>query len=100
MLLVKLKRVVQLIVPDAELLLYGSAARGERGPESDYDIMVLLNAPLASAEEDAVEGAVYDLELAHGVVISLFLVTREKWNLPFTTATPFYRNVRREAIGL
>lgn len=99
-LLVELKSVVQRVVPDAELFLYGSTARGERGPESDYDIMILLNEPLTSAEEDAIENAVYDLELAHGTVISLFFVTREKWNLPFTAATPFYRNVQREAIGL
>ena len=43
-LLRELKDVVLRWAPDADLLLYGSAARGSRRPESDYDVLVLLRA--------------------------------------------------------
>lgn len=33
--------ILQVIVPD-KIILFGSHARGEAGPDSDYDILVLL----------------------------------------------------------
>jgi predicted nucleotidyltransferase len=98
--LAEVKREVLRMAPGAELLLYGSAARGAQGPESDYDVLVLLRAPLSAREEDRIRDAIYDLELARGVVISVSFVTKERWNEPLVAATPFHRSVEREAIVL
>lgn len=68
--LIKLKDIVHLIIPTASVLLYGSVARGTQDEESDYDILVLTDAPLSTKEEDAVTDAVYDLELEQGIVIA------------------------------
>ena len=55
---------------------------------------------MTAGDEDSLCSAVYELELARGVVVSTFLVTRDKWNLPLTSATPFHRNVEREGVLL
>ena len=99
-LLADLKRTVLERLPDATLFLYGSAARGERGPESDYDVLVLTKAPLPMPERQLLEDAVYDLELAHEVVISTMFVSDDQWNLPLMTASPFHRNIERKAVML
>jgi predicted nucleotidyltransferase len=99
-LMAEVKRIVIGMLPDAQVLLYGSAARGEREPDSDYDVLVLTDSPLPGAVERAVHDAVYDLELARGVVISLAIYTRGDWDLPLRSVTPYRRNVEREGILL
>ncbi len=99
-LLADLKEIVLRFVPDAELLLYGSTARGSREPDSDYDVLVLMKGPLSREKEAAVNAAIYDLQLDREAVLSTFFYTRDEWNLPIRTASPFYRNVEREGILL
>lgn len=97
-LLAELKRIVLERVPNAELILYGSAARGTREPDSDYDVLVLLRDPLPTEEQDAIGYAIYDLELARGVVISEVFLSREEWEHGLIAVSPFRRNVESEAI--
>ena len=97
-LLAELKEIILGRVPDAELVLYGSAARGTREPDSDYDVLVLLKDPLSTEEQDAIGYAIYDLELARGVVISEVFVSRGEWEHGLIAASPFRRNVESEAI--
>lgn len=99
-LLEELKRTILQHVPDAALFLYGSTARGTRLPDSDYDVLVLLNASITTQEEEVIQDAVYEMELARNVIISLIFKTVDQWKLPMMTASPFYRNVERDAIQL
>lgn len=99
-LLSELKRVVSEFLPTATLLLYGSAARGAREPDSDYDVLVLLDGPISRQEEDRIRDAIYYLELAREVVVSFIFETREQWNQPVAAVSPYHRNVEREGILL
>lgn len=94
------KEIICRFLPDAEILLYGSVARGTGQPESDYDVLALLASDLSNQQKDAVRGAVYDLELAHNVVISLIFYTRDEWDSPLVTATPYRKNLAREGVLL
>jgi uncharacterized protein len=38
-----IKRTVKELSPGAELILYGSEARGESGPDSDIDVLILVD---------------------------------------------------------
>ncbi len=99
-LLADLKAIVLERVTDGELILYGSAASGARGPESDYDILVLSSRSLSTEEEDALSDAIYELELAHGVVISTVLLTRDQWSRSPIAGSPYRLSVEREAVAL
>ncbi|HIJ64849.1 MAG TPA: nucleotidyltransferase domain-containing protein [Candidatus Hydrogenedentes bacterium] len=97
-LLIEIKRVIQALLPAAEAMLYGSAARGVRGPESDYDILVLTDKPLTRDEERTVDNAIYDLELAHEVVLSTLYCSKRRWDKH--PAMPFHIEVRKDGIVL
>lgn len=58
------------------VLVFGSAGRDEAGPDSDVDVLAVL---AADADERAVEtdlrAIAYDVQLDHGVVVSVHAVT-------------------------
>lgn len=97
-LLHEVKRTIRESLPTAEVLLYGSVARGTQEPESDYDILVLTDDALSREEERAVDNAIYELELAHGVVLSTIYHSIEEWNRH--PAMPFHVRVESEGIVL
>lgn len=92
------KRIIQQFLSDATVILYGSLARGDAGPESDWDLLILTDKRLTSAEERQVSDAIYDLELKHGLVISDYFCSREEWEAPVCRGGPFHENVEREGI--
>ncbi len=86
--------------PNAEVILYGSAARGEHGPESDYDVLVLVDRRLSVEEEDEIDAAVYEVELARGAVLSVMFYATGEWGSALVLATPYRRNIEREGVAL
>jgi predicted nucleotidyltransferase len=97
-LMLQVKNVVTRLVPDAEIVLYGSTARGTREPDSDYDILVLTGRKLSSEEEASLDAAVYDVELESEVVLSLIVYAQEEWASPRLSPSPYRKNVMKEGI--
>ena len=92
------KALIMRFVPDATVILYGSAVRGEHGPESDYDVLVLSPNKLSSEEEESIDAAVYDLQLDRGVVLSVMFGSEAEWQSPIVRQSPYYDNVTREGV--
>ena len=92
------KRVIQDHVPDATVVLFGSRARGDAARDSDYDLLVLTNASLTSAEEDRISDAVCGLELERGVIICLIFFARDYWDRH--SLMPLHQEVDRKGIVL
>ena len=89
-------------IPEAEVILYGSEARGEANPDSDIDLLIIVDKENLTYEEKAtITAPLYELELQGdcSVVISPLVYTRKQWyNRPFRT--PFFINVMNEGIRL
>jgi predicted nucleotidyltransferase len=98
--LAELGQVVRRHLPDALIFLFGSAATGRREVDSDLDVLIISSGRLSRQEEAALTDAIYELELANGVVISTLLYSREEWEAPLARATPFHARLEAEAILL
>ena len=66
--------------PDAKVLLFGSRARRDCRPDSDYDLLVLFQNPIGDAVSAAerVEKAANDVEGADGAALNIQFVPAEK----------------------
>jgi predicted nucleotidyltransferase len=79
------------------LYLFGSYARGEAGPESDIDVLIVLDDVTDyPGEVDRTGFLASELSLRHGLSLSRVFLSRRAW----TEGTDFFiRNVRQEGIA-
>jgi len=87
------------IDPDAEIILYGSRARGDERIDSDWDILVLTDYPVDINKERGFIDNLYDLELETGEPFSLFVYSKADW-VTKQKITPFFQNVTQEGIKI
>ena len=81
-----------------EAWLYGSEARGDARPDSDIDLLILVDQPSVSGEdENRIFTPLYQIELQSGVLINPLIIPKSQWGKP---VTPFYINVMNEGIVL
>jgi len=99
-LLEKIKRVVAEVEPEAEIILYGSRARGDSDAESDWDFLVLVDGFVDDARVDRIRHRLYEIEWESDQILSSIVRSREQWNSPPLNGTPFHRNVELEGIAL
>lgn len=98
-----LKRVelrIHSVAPGAEVILYGSRARGDAGPISDWDFLILVDRPLERNQTVELKNRIYDLELETDTVLSSIVRTRDEWNSPQYAVLPFRCTVEREGVSL
>jgi uncharacterized protein len=97
-LLERITSVVHRIEPTAELALYGSQARGEATPESDWDILILLEGEVSHKRKVSIWDALYLLELETDESIGTTIKSRTEWETnPILHSTGLYQNLHVEA---
>jgi predicted nucleotidyltransferase len=92
------RQAIRRAVPDANVILYGSRARGDADEYSDYDILVLVDQPVSMALKDQILSSVYPLELETGAMLTLVTYNRRQWeSLPYREM-PYHKNVERDGV--
>jgi len=96
--LYRLKADIQKIEPSAQLILYGSRARGDAKPDSDWDLLLLTEKPRLSFEERMkIRRPITLVELDLAQVVSLQILNRQKWENR-VYVSPFFENVQKDGI--
>ncbi len=99
-LLRRVKAAVRAVEPEAEVILYGSRARGEAHADSDWDLLVLVDGPVAPERRRRIAHPIYDVEWQAGAVLTVIVHDRREWHEGPHQITPFYANVSREGVRL
>ncbi len=96
--LYRLKAEILKIEPTAQLILYGSRARGDAKPDSDWDLLLLTEKKEVTYDyEDLVRTPIFLMELEVGEPFSLQIFPKNTWENKFYI-TPYYQNIQREGI--
>ncbi len=86
--------------PFADIILFGSHARGQSNKDSDWDILILLNQPVVNRKiEREYRDELFDIELEIGEPISTLVFSKSDWKQKHEI-TPLYQNIKREGIYL
>lgn len=91
---------IRQIEPNAEVILYGSVARGEEMAESDIDLLVLVPQEATYKLERAIRDQIYEIELESDQIISVIVRQNTRWHSRPLNFTPLYRAIAREGIAI
>jgi predicted nucleotidyltransferase len=81
------------------LYLFGSRARGDARPDSDFDVLVVV--PRRSqALKDRLYDAVVEVSIETGLLVSLKIYTTEQYDAFCAIPTPFMANVKAEGVKI
>lgn len=86
--------------PQAQLKVFGSKIKGTADEESDLDTLIEL--PLAITEDIRREiiHRVFEINLAFGTNLSVFIVFKEEWEHGYFTLLPIHREVEEGSVTL
>jgi len=95
----RIKTSIKTIDPKAQVIIFGSRARGDAKKESDWDILILIDYPVSTEIERSFRNNLFDLEIETGEVFSTFVYQKHIWNTKHKV-TPLYRNIKREGVKI
>jgi predicted nucleotidyltransferase len=81
-----------------EVILFGSKARGDDDEESDIDLLILTSKRVSWDERKAINDALFDIELAHDVVISTLIATDAEWNEGTFPVLPIHHEISEHGV--
>ena len=86
---------VKRLDPNAEVIIYGSRARGDFNATSDWDVLILLNSEIISfSTERELINFLYEIELKNNTVISPLIYSKSEWYVKYKI-TPLFENITR-----
>jgi len=97
-LLKRVKTAVHALSPEAEIILYGSRARGTARADSDWDFLILLPSPDDKMLETQIRDRLYDIELETDTVLSSIIRSKQEWMSARYEVVPLRQQVESDGI--
>lgn len=97
--LAEIKKIVKEIDSNADVILFGSRARGDENIDSDWDLLIIVPQSVTLRDEQIFRHRLFDLEIHFGQAISTIVKSKEEWNNKHKV-TPLYENVLQEGVLL
>lgn len=95
-----IKQTVLNIEPTAEIILYGSRARGDAEPDSDWDLLILVDGEVDQKRDRRLGDELYEIELDQDVILSPMIYDRHLWNSDIYQVSPYRETVMLEGVRL
>ena len=87
------------LMPNEKLILFGSQSRGDARPDSDWDLLLLLNKQEITLEDERLYAYPFTkLGWKYGTYFSVKLYSENDWEK--RSFTPFYKNIIQEGINI
>ena len=99
-LLKRVKRDVQAIVPKAEIILYGSRAKGTANIDSDWDFLILLPSTVDKNLVLQIKDLLYDIELETDTVLSSIIRSKKEWTSSRYAVMPLRQQIESYGVAV
>ena len=83
----------------AEVVLFGSKARGDDRPDSDIDLLVLTRGPVSDEVKRRMTDVLFDLEIELGVIFSKLVVPIDEWKHGLYRVLPIRKAVDHDGVA-
>ena len=89
----RVKGKVQAIDPGAKVILFGSRARGDQNPSSDWDFLILSSKKTTPQFKREIRNSLIDTELESEQVISTIIFPLDTWQ--DYRITPLFQSIQK-----
>jgi predicted nucleotidyltransferase len=96
----KLKNLLQEKVKLHQVILFGSRARGDAEPDSDMDVLVVLDEPRTREVREIVSDCAWEAGFDAGVVVVPIVVSRDHWENGHERASLLAKAVKEEGVPI
>ena len=95
----QIKQTVHKAEPGAEIILFGSYARGDQRTDSDIDLLILIDAEKQYEQVKKITYPLFDLSFALGEAIVPLVMNKKEWET-IHRSTALYQNIKDEGYTL
>lgn len=81
-----------------DVVVFGSAARGDFDAASDIDVLVLAGFSVDSGIEERIFDLAYDVEMEFGVIFGILVYAADFFYSAKFRVTPLFRNIERDGV--
>lgn len=80
--------------------LYGSVARKQNTPDSDTDILIILDDTAKKTDEEKIFDMAYEIGLKYNCVLGVVVCSVRDWARLKSAGSPFFNEVTKEAVRI